>query len=300
MSAFRYGWDGGDARGSFWLRFDSCSREPKSWKEELYAAARGIAARTKKPIWVCSSGGIDSEVACRAFRDQKIPFSVLTLEQEDGANAYDVGFAKEWCSVHGVAQKIIKIDMASFLSSDIDAYAERYAAIHPFRYLQLRLMEFVEEMGGYAVLCSGEQLYQADLDKPVITRNDLYLPFSNGTVIPLEWCKDNQTSHEPYFHFSTPELCLSYTREPLVTFALSNPDGLFRHPSNKYILKKLAYQSVWTDLTIRYKYDGFNNNSAIKPLFDAAVRRLRERFGENFAEIRLSLPEFESQLVGKK
>lgn len=295
MTAFTFGDGDGEGGAGFWLRFNPCTREPKSWKEELYAAARAIADMATKPIWVCFSGGIDSEVACQAFYDQQIPFSVLTLEFEGGLNRQDIQYAIKWCQNRGVHQKIVPLDIASFLSADVAGY-ERYPAVHPFRYIQIRLMELVEGMGGYAVLCSGEQVYDVDRTKSVITRRDLFLPFSNGNIVPLEWCKDNATSHEPYFHFRTPELCLSYMRLPLVDFALNNPEVLFRHWSNSYTFKRIVYQSVWTNLEIRYKRDGYEQ---IRPLIDASRDALKEKFWPQYKERNISVPEFERQLLGK-
>ncbi len=295
MSAFTYGREiSRDGEETFRLRFNPCTREPVGWKEELYAAARAVASRTTKPLWVCSSGGIDSEVACNAFHDQKIPFSVLTLDYGNDANLHDIQYAVRWCEERGVTQKIVRLDIEEFIGSGLRAY-ERYPAVHPFRYIQIRLMELVEEMGGYAVLCSGEQIYHVDLTKPVITRKDLFLPFSNGNVVPLEWCKDNEMSHEPYFHFSTPELCLSYLRLPLVSFALDNPELVFRHWSNAYTFKRIVYQSIWTDLAVRYKRDGYEK---VRPLIDASRERLKKRFAEQYVEHNISVPEFERQLTG--
>lgn len=296
MSAFNYGWDADKTEGdSFWIRFNPCTREPQRWKEELYAGARSIANRANKPIWVCSSGGIDSEVACRAFYDQGLHFSVLTLEHEAGTNQHDIEYAKKWCRKHGVTQKIVNIDMPVFLTSEVDAYTKDYIAIHPFRYLQVKLMELVEEMGGYAVLGGGEQVYKADLSKPLITREDLYLSLSNGIAVPLEWCKDNRTSHEPYFHYSTPELCLSYISLPLVSFALNNPESVFRHTANAFTLKRVVYQSVWTDLEIRTKSHGFEK---IMPLVQETRARLRKQFEGQYIPINLPIVSFESQLTG--
>lgn len=296
MSAFNYV-HGRSAEGTDTLsiHFNSCSREPLSWEEELYAAARTIVNRTAKPIWVCSSGGIDSETVCRAFYDQGMNFSVLTLEHAAGTNYHDIKYAIEWCRERGVHQKIVKIDMSAFLTSEVEEYASTYSAVHPFRYFQIKLMQIVEDMGGFAVLAGGEQLYLADRTKPCLTRDDLYLLFAVGNIAPLEWCKDNKVSHEPYFYFSTPELCLSYTHIPIISFALSNPDAVFRHKSNTYTLKRLAYQSVWTDIKARYKSDGFER---IDPLVQDARKRMRERFGDSLPTFRLPVPEFERQLKG--
>ncbi len=292
MSAFSFAGEG----KSFSVRFNACTREPLPWREEVYAAARAIHLKAKKPIWVCSSGGIDSEVACRAFYDQDIPFSVLTLEHREGTNAHDIRFAVKWCEERGVSQKIVPIDMERFLTEDIEKYAERYIAIHPFRYFQLKLLEIVEEMGGFAVLCSGEQIYHSDMSKKVLTRSDMVISVSNGTAMPLAWCTQHKTEHEPYFHFATPELCLSYIRQPLISFALDNPEYVFRHPVNTYALKRMAYLSAWPDMEGRFKYHGYERLK--EGLFQHAYDTLHKKFADRFVRVDIPVDEFERQLLG--
>lgn len=279
----------------FSLRFTACSREPGTWREEVYAAARDIASSAKKHIWVCSSGGIDSEVACRAFFDQGLNFSVLTLEHSAGTNCYDIDFATKWCRERAIKQDLVRIDMQAFLASGMDAYGEKYPAIHPFRYIQIKLLELVEERGGYAVICGDDHLYRARVSDKALTSDDIYLPFSNGHLLPIQWCADNQTMHEPYFHFRTPEMCLAYLRSPLNAFAVGNPDAVFRHPSNTHILKKLVYHGAWPDLPTRLSGDGFEE---IRPLFREAQARLRREHGDVYREHDLPVREFERQLTG--
>src|SRR5438874_953783 len=105
MSALKYKWKKSTGNtDTLEFYFDPCTRHSQTWKEEIYSAARAIANKTKKPIWICSSGGIDSEVACRAFFDQGINFSVLTIEHEAGTNSHDISYAINWCRARGVHQ----------------------------------------------------------------------------------------------------------------------------------------------------------------------------------------------------
>lgn len=295
MGTFHYEVGRNEGTHTLQVRFKACTREPARWKEEVYAAARAIANQAKKPIWVCSSGGIGSEVVCRAFYDQGIHFSVLTLEHQAGTNLHDTGYAREWCRKHGVRQKMVTVDMPTFLTTDVNAYSRRYVAIHPFRYFQIKLMEIVEEMGGYAVLGGGEQMYIADRVKPIVTREDLFLLFSIGNTAPLEWCKDAQAAHEPYFFQSTPELCLSYLRLPLIAFVLDNPETVFRHKDNVYGLKRLMYHAAWTDMTARCRYSGLEY---IAPLVEGAVARMERTFGSKLVRYQLPVTLFERQLIG--
>lgn len=292
MSALNYRIQGEGSAARIEITFSPVSRAIRSWREEVYAAARAVAGAATKPLWVCASGGYDSEITCRAFLDQNIDFSVLTLVHHEGTNHHDIRFIVEWCKEAGVRHELVSFSVTDFLLRGIDRYAE-YPAIHPFRYLQLYLMERVEERHGYAVLASGEQLYQADPRKESWNRGDMSLPLSNGSVIPLAWCNDTNTRHEPYFHFATPEVCLAYLTHPLVAAALDNPDAVFRHEANAYTLKRLVYQSAWPDLQVRYKSHGFEK---IKPLYEATKDKLREKFMAEYQPVAMPVVTFEQQL----
>ena len=67
-----------DLRQASWFRFSHCTRTPLSWMEELEKGAISLAESTTKPIWICSSGGVDSETLCEVFLKLGLPFNVLT------------------------------------------------------------------------------------------------------------------------------------------------------------------------------------------------------------------------------
>lgn len=292
MSAF----DFDDARSpSFTMRFRAVAREPKSWKEELFEAARAIKSRTTKPLWICASGGLDSDVTCRAFYDQGLHFSVLTFAYDLDANKNDIRHIVAWCAERHVPHEVVPLDTQAFFSDDIDRLSERYPAIHPFRYLQLRLLEEVEQRGGFGVICSDDQLYRAPPRQSPLTSQDLFLSFSNGTAMPLQWCKDHGVDHEPYFHLSTPELALAYFRHPLNQFARAHPELIFTHRSNTHLLKKIIYQATWPDLPQRITSDGFDR---VRASFLDVQDKLKSRYLGAHVPVTLSLDAFEAQLTG--
>ncbi len=273
---------------SFSVRFPRCSREPESWKQEVFAAARTIANKTTKPLWLCSSGGIDSEIMCRAFYDQGIHFSVLTIEHAGKTNNHDIRYAKKWCAARGIVHNVITVDMHTFLSHDIRSYAtQSFITKNVFRYFQIRLLEEVERLGGYAVLGGGEQLYRVDPTKETLTPSDVFLEFEVGYAVPLEWCKRNDTAHEPYFYFSTPELMLSFLRIPLVSALLHNPD-VFRSRTNALLCKRLVYNTVWPDTEPRKKYTGYEH---ILETREEAQEYLAQEFAERIQVYRLPVDE---------
>ena len=125
----QYRWDdlnylAGSAVAS-WLTFSHCTRTPLSWIEELEKAAISLVESTKRPIWICSSGGVDSETVCEIFLRLNLPFSVLTVEYAGGKNAHDVIYAKRWCAQNKVHQKIHTLDLDEFVNGELDDYIKR-------------------------------------------------------------------------------------------------------------------------------------------------------------------------------
>ena len=297
MNAIRYGWGKhGDLSEPFWVKFNPVTREVKSWNEEIYAAARAVMNTSTKPLLLCSSGGIDSEIMCRAFYDQGIHFTVLTIEHAAGTNVHDTRFVKKWCRKRGVEQKVVKLDMPDFLSTGVRAYADQsYITGNIFRYFQLKLLEEAERLGGHAVLGGGEQLYHVDPSKSVPEHADTYLEFETGYAVPLEWCRRNRAAHEPYFFFSTPELCLSYLNIPIVAFAVRHPD-IFRNANNRFVFKQLTHQAQWPDIRPRKKMNGYEKITSLRA---QAQDTLKKEFGQLIQVYRLPIATFAEQLSSK-
>jgi hypothetical protein len=267
-----YGWGqtSVDRSEPFWVKFSRCKSEPAPWDQEIRKAAIGLANASTKPIWICLSGGIDSEAVCELFSELKIPFNVLTLAFEGDANGHDIKYAREWCSRKRVNQKIVPFNIERFAETIPERLNNGYLADHLFRYYQIHLLELVEEMGGFAILGGGEQLYELNGDPPAF--NNVALNFDVGFCMTLEWCKRNHTRHEPYFYLSRPEIVLSWLRIPLVEFCLNNPDVLV-HPQNKYVLKVMAMRMFFRQQVWRPKYNGFENVEHVRHRVRAQLRK---------------------------
>ncbi len=274
--------------------FSHCSRTPLSWIEELGKSAIAIAESTSKPIWICSSGGVDSETVCEIFFKLKLPVRVLTIEFAEGKNSHDVGYAKQWCNEHGVHHELFPLDVFDFVKNEVEQYvADGYVAAELFRYMMVKEVEVVDSMGGFAVLAGGEQLYYVDASREVLTATDPYLKVDISYTTPLEWCRRHNVRHEPYFYFSTPEIMLAWLRIPLVDFVLKNPD-FFRHPTNRHALKNSVIRYHFPHQQWRNKYTGFEQVLKL----DAMVNeRLQDHFGDRVAKTRLYVSELLQQLL---
>jgi hypothetical protein len=273
--------------------FSHCAREPLSWIEELEKAAVSLAESTTRSIWICSGGGVDSETLCEIFLKLGLPFSVLTIEFADGKNAHDVVYAKRWCQQHQIRQELYPLDIFDFVKNELDNYIEDgYVAGELFRYMMIKEMSIVESIGGFAILAGGEQLYEVEASKRVLTAADPYLKVDISYTTPLEWCRRNRVRHEPFFYFSTPEIMLAWLRIPLVNFVLNNPD-FFRHPTNKHALKNSVIRYHFPQQHWRNKYTGFEQVLNLARMVQA---RLENHFGARIQKSRFYVSELLGQL----
>lgn len=237
------------------INFKKISRPIKSWEEEAVSNARYIKSKTDKPIIVALSGGIDSEVVCRSFLRAGIDFSVLTVKHKNNSNEHDIAYAERFCKTFNIKQTIIEVDPFILFGNDnIENYiGQGYIANNIFRYLQLFLLKTIHEMGGCAVLGGGEQLYR-NVDDVIC------LKYTEDFLLTLEWIKNNNILHFPYFFQTTPEMMSSYLEHELVKLLTSNPK-YYRCPENGGFSpeKVIIYHSAFSDMDRRRKYHGFEN-----------------------------------------
>jgi hypothetical protein len=61
--------------------------------------------------------------------------------------------------------------------------------------------------------------------------------------VPLQWNSRHESAHEPFFYFSTPELCAAYYRSPLFAFALGHTE-FFANRKGAPIIRQLILQTI--------------------------------------------------------
>lgn len=92
----------------------------KTFIEEACYAAQHLHRVTQKlglEIWLCLSGGIDSESMALSFIKAQVPFRVAIMRFQDGLNAHDIKFAVEFCSHHNLRPLFFDLDLFNFYFS---------------------------------------------------------------------------------------------------------------------------------------------------------------------------------------
>ena len=241
----------------FKINFNPVTRPLMFWKEEVKNTALRIAALSDKPLLLCLSGGIDAEVIARTFLENNIPFSALTIHHS--SNDHDVIWADNFCKEHNIEQKIVEVDMLDFISKKIPEYREQgYRSRSIFRYFQLFLLETAESMNKCAILGGGDLCFKT-ID------NRVSFVMGPEFTICLDWCKNNNRLHFPYFYMQNSEITATYIKEDIIECMLANPDYFKNVKFNESLEKIIVYSKYFNKMPRRNKFFGFEN---IQELYD--------------------------------
>lgn len=264
--------------GRFQIRFSPIQRPLLPWKDEVANTVKTICKSSTSPLYVAMSGGIDSEIVARSLLENSIPFSAITIEYTNQLNAHDIQYARDFCKKHSIEQQIITVDPNYLYTTKMEEYISKgYRARNLYRYLQLFILETVENLNGTAILGAETQAYY-------LLNDQLHIRYSTEILNIVNWCKQNNTNHCVNFFLHNPELYASYMKMPCVDQVLNNPalcentvevDRVRNVPSGTSPEKELVYQSVWPDLIERPKYNGFEE---IYQLRNITQNILRARF----------------------
>jgi len=262
-------WPNTNINQRFRIQFKPVTRTVNNWKEELLISIRNISESTDKPIYLCMSGGIDSEVVARLLIESQIKFKALTVKHKKGTNYNDTSYADRFCKENNIEQISVSIDAEHFFTKGIEKYiAQGYRSTNIYHYLQLFMLETIENLGGFALGGAGELVFYTVEDQICLKMNPSY-------ILGMEWCRNNNAGHNLWFFHSSPELYCSYLNLDVVKLLLKDPRYFVNHhyASNE---KKIIYHQHWPEMIKREKASGFENIQ--KNIRNPVETELRKRF----------------------
>ena len=199
-------------------------------------AAKLIRNSTNKPLFVMMSGGIDSEVVARSFKDANIDFTAAVLRYNDNLNKHDITYAEEWCDCNSVKIEYFDITPVKFWFSKnaLNISNDSQTGIPEI----LCTMWMIENIKGLPIVGQGE---------PFVYRNDT-LVFREAETI-VSWYKhmiNNGIEGIAGFHQYLPEQMLSILNDPLMNTIEQDSEEI----------KFKIYKKHYPDMKIREAYTG--------------------------------------------
>jgi hypothetical protein len=237
------------------------TRPIKSYYEELLENARALTEKFTGPFDLLFSGGLDSEVILRVYKDLKIPLNVYVCKYENDYNYIEFNQALDICRNIGVTPTIINFNLQQFYENDAyDIWTKVYAVSSGW----LPHLKMTEYLDNIPILGSGEPYFRR-------TNKDL------TTKYPWVFELDEQSHHSAVYHRTigrtvitdwyeySPEVIISYMKLPYVRELLNDsvPGKLSTNSS-----KALIHKAFWPDIKNRESLIGFEGKDPTLNEFD--------------------------------
>lgn len=210
----------------------SIPRRPYSFREEILRAAADLDSKRKgRPVALCYSGGLDSDLIAGALTELGIPFDLFFLDIW-GINRGPLDeFSPQW----GKMVQEIRLDRTYFYESHSLRQFRDFGCELP-TYLALTYL-FEQIPKNYFIVTGGGDLeISSDLGSKIAALNpvppgQLHLPFPFGSVYFHLWAKKHRRAGEFYFFRSRPELVAATFQHPS-----------FRHDSVSCSPRQVIYE----------------------------------------------------------
>jgi hypothetical protein len=283
---------------TFKIWYSTCTRQHAVWTEEIKISARTLAQNIDKDIWICMSGGIDSEVVAKTFKDLEIPFKVLIARFNDSINQHDIIYAQRWCEYYNIEYKFFDINIIDFLNHGYKEYlTQDLVSNNVFRYFSIELLKQIEEMGGFGILGGksvGLSLLQLPETSTDFSVNDNY---DIGSLAPIEWCRKNNVNHCVFFYQTSPEIHKAYLDDPVNQMLIKNP-YMLRSGSANDAAKTLMMRSHFPFSVARSKFHGFEKIMDLREktqidmanYFNLDIETANKRFKRVYYNDHISIP----------
>lgn len=224
------------------------SKPVKSYHEELVDNAKSIRETYSGKFDLLFSGGIDSEVILRIYRDLGIPLNVFIFRYENNYNHRDVAQAIKTCDTLNVKYSLIDFNLEKFFENDAySIWSKCYAGTSGW----LPHMKMTEYLDGIPIIGSGEPYWRKQQDASWMFELDegakawtVY-----HTTIKREVISD--------WYEHSPEIILAHMNLPIINDLINNR---ISGRLSSYSSKGIIHKEIWPDVDLRQKLVGFEGD----------------------------------------
>jgi len=226
-----------------------------SYYDALYYNASVMRDEFSEPFDVLLSGGIDSEVVVRVFKDLGIKQNVFTIRFENDHNIQDVEAAKKICDNIGVDLKIIDWNLQKFFENDVQVMFDKTFCPYVGRMLRHAWFDLLDNI---PVMAEGEPYWRRELledytqksEWKLWWREDYFTASIYGNTV-------GRTVITEWYNY-TPEIVMNYHHLPLAKQLLNDE---FKGKISCWSSRIPIHQHLWPDILQRpkmYGYEGPN------------------------------------------
>lgn len=235
-----------------------------NYKQELLRSAALMRDYYTDQFDVLYSGGVDSEIVLRIFKELGIRHNTIIVRYKDGYNQREIDIGLKTLKGLNIPYKIIDFDLKKFYENEAYDLCKKSSCIRVGRITHLKFcLDFCNNI-------------------PIMGEGDVYWARKQGTDYSIKGTWQfilSEASHNcnmyltsigrenvcDFYEF-TPDIIKAYNNEPIIQQLLSdNLKGKISNWSSKWLL----HNRIWPDLIKREKLTGLegNNKAGYMPVF---------------------------------
>lgn len=120
-----------------------------------------------KKIFVCMSGGLDSEITALSFKLAEIEFTPFIVDYK-GLNDFDTSYAIVWCAENKITPFVHVLDIEEFFNNEIFEYADKSRVTSPQILTYQKIMDVVCKQYNAYIIMGGEIRIYANAKKDIV------------------------------------------------------------------------------------------------------------------------------------
>jgi hypothetical protein len=212
-----------------------------------------------EPFDVLLSGGIDSEVMVRTFKDLGITHNTFVFRYEDNLNIRDVNSSIQICEALNIPYKIIDFNLSNFYEHDAKDIFEKTLVPDVASLSRIKWLDYLDNI---PVFGEGEPYWKRELGGDYTKKSSWSLHLSERHFfIPLSSHYHHREIIGEWYLY-TPYITMNYHSEPIIQKLLD--DKIVGKEST--LSSRLAlHRNFWPDMKDKSKLTGYEGPTG-KPL----------------------------------
>ncbi len=222
-----------------------------SYKDALMRNARLLRDSYSEPFDVLLSGGIDSEVVVRTFKECGIKHNTVIFRLENDYNIRDVTNAIKVCENLNLKYKIIDFNLQKFFENDAMDYFQRIWCPMAGRLPRLKWIDMLDNI---PVFGEGEPYIHRELKEDYSKKSNWHFVFNEIVYSSSIYSRFlNRTVIGDWYEF-TPEVLLSFYELDSVNDLINDkiPGKL-----SSWSIRSDVHKMIWPDIQFKEKLVGY-------------------------------------------
>ena len=276
------------ASSSFTLNFNKPAKLKISYRNALYRNASLMRESFNEPFDLCLSGGIDSEVIARVFKDLGIKHNTFIFKFENDHNVKDVTNAVCLCKNLNIKYQIIDFELEKFFNNEAHYYAEKSMCAKAARLPRLKWIEMLDNI---PVFGDGEPYWIRDKGGDYSKKSNWYFHLSEEGYAGSMYSRQiNRTVISDWYEY-TPEVLTSFYELPYLK-SLINDEIIGKQST--YSSRSKIHQHIWPDITYIPKLVGYEGSNGSPGSYPNFMMEFQNRYLSNYsnADFKISEEEF--------